>query len=126
MTDHVLNVTPEEIPGVARDYWKEAVIDQLIINWAFKKIHETDPRTAVHDLICTEVAIALDPLVSDEAVQLISQGMEVQDKRLRYVYSTLTPTNSPESYEEWLAKIDHRLADQMLVQATDPQGKLPL
>ena len=48
--------------------WKEAVIDACVVNcigW-----HENDPRKTIQDLISWEVAIALDPQVSEEARKL--------------------------------------------------------
>jgi hypothetical protein len=48
--------------------WKEAVIDACVINcigW-----HEDDPRKTIHELISWEVAIALDPRVSEDARKL--------------------------------------------------------
>jgi hypothetical protein len=54
--------------------WKVAVLDALVVNWAYKKEHDDDPRMAVHDCIAREVEIALDPQVSSEARALVERG----------------------------------------------------
>ena len=50
--------------------FKTAVINALVVNWAYQAIHETDARKAVQDLITQEVAMALDPLISEAADNL--------------------------------------------------------
>lgn len=54
--------------------WKAEVIDKLIINWAYRREHENNPRLAVADLIQQEVRQALDPLISEEAQKLIGKN----------------------------------------------------
>lgn len=52
--------------------WKEAVIDACVIaciDW-----DEKDPRKTLHQLICWENQIALDPKVSSAAQALVDQG----------------------------------------------------
>jgi hypothetical protein len=54
--------------------WKDAVIEACIascIDW-----DENDPMKTLHNLICWEVKIALDPAVSNEAAALIQRGRD--------------------------------------------------
>lgn len=54
--------------------WREAVIDACVIdciNW-----YEDDPRKTIHQLCAYEQDIALDPLVSRDAQNLIDGGIE--------------------------------------------------
>lgn len=50
--------------------WKNAVIAELIVAGIYREEHEGNARKALHELICYEVAIALDPLVSQSARNL--------------------------------------------------------
>lgn len=52
--------------------WQRAVIDALVVNHTYIKAHDTDPRKALHDLICWEVQTALDPKVSEAARALLA------------------------------------------------------
>jgi hypothetical protein len=54
--------------------WKEAVIDALVVAGIYQAKHDENPRLAIHDLIVWEQSIALDPLVSKEARDLIDRG----------------------------------------------------
>lgn len=51
--------------------WKQAVLDQLICQCIYSREHESNPWKAVHDMTSWEVAVALDPRVSDAARELI-------------------------------------------------------
>ena len=80
--------TPEDMKiykGIADGYrrdaaqqepnpWQTAVIDQLVIHHVYQAAHDTDPRKAVHDLLCISNDIALDPQVSSDAQALIDRG----------------------------------------------------
>lgn len=55
--------------------WQEAVIDELIVCGIFNKHHE-DPRVAINDIINWNVSVAIDPLVSSDARNLITRGLE--------------------------------------------------
>ena len=61
--------------------WKEAIIDALVVGHIYTKEHETEPRKALHDLICWEIQIALDPAVSSDAQALIAKGREEERER---------------------------------------------
>ena len=64
--------TPEDMKiykGIADGYrrdaaqqepnpWQTAVIDQLVIHHVYQAAHDTDPRKAVHDLLCISNDIA--------------------------------------------------------------------
>ena len=54
--------------------WKDTVIDELICVWVYQKIHETDPKKAVSDLISWHIEVALDSAVSSDARKLIERG----------------------------------------------------
>lgn len=54
--------------------WREAIIDQLVCLHIYRREHDDNPRMALHDLLAWEVTIALDPLVSSGARELIQRG----------------------------------------------------
>lgn len=56
--------------------WKRVVIEKLIVSHCYKNAHEDDPEAAVNDLISWEVAVALDPCVSSDAVKLLDAEAE--------------------------------------------------
>jgi hypothetical protein len=56
------------------DPWKSAVMDALSNCWAYRSSHENNPRRAIAALIASEVAIALDPAVSEDARKLIKRA----------------------------------------------------
>ncbi len=56
-----------------RDEWRDAVIDAAVVNWTYQKAHETDPRAAIHALLCQAQREALDPVISEEAAKLHAQ-----------------------------------------------------
>tara|TARA_R100001377_G_scaffold69968_1_gene45326 strand:- start:1204 stop:1422 length:219 start_codon:yes stop_codon:yes gene_type:complete len=53
--------------------WKETLIDRLVALHIYSDTHQENPRQALHDIIDWEVKIALDPLVSSDAVALIEK-----------------------------------------------------
>ena len=57
--------------------WKDAVLDELVINWELTSEHKDNPRKAVTDLVRGEVAQALDPTIS-QAAQLMINERDVQ------------------------------------------------
>ena len=66
--------------------WKIAVIDRAIVNWSYKKEHETDPRLAMNDVLNAEIQMALDPKISKPAKDLIDKGnakLQAEVNRLR-------------------------------------------
>lgn len=56
--------------------WKNAVIDHLVCAHVYNSAHEDDPRMALHDAMSWEVQVALDPLVSLRAQELIDRERE--------------------------------------------------
>jgi len=56
-----------------RNEWKEALVERLIVLHIYSDKHEKDPRQALNDIIAWEVTVALDPLVSSAAVDLIEK-----------------------------------------------------
>lgn len=62
------------------EQWKHRVIDALICGHIYTAAHDSDPKTALADLIAWENVIALDPKVSDAAAKLVTEaeraGME--------------------------------------------------
>ena len=54
--------------------WKDAVIDQLVLNFILTAEHETNPRKALHDLLVWEQRVALDPAVSSAAAELVDNA----------------------------------------------------
>lgn len=65
-----------------RDPWKEAVIDQAVVCHILKPEHDTDPRQCLADVIDYNAKLALDPLVSDEARELIAKAREDEKNAL--------------------------------------------
>lgn len=53
--------------------FRQAVIDELVNCGIFRLEHETNPRLAIHDIINWNVAVALDPAVSVDAINLIEK-----------------------------------------------------
>lgn len=56
--------------------WKAVVLDGLVIAHIYREEHETDPRKALMDLVTWETQVALDPVVSMDAVNLIERGKQ--------------------------------------------------
>jgi hypothetical protein len=56
--------------------WKDRVIDALVVSWAYKKEHETNPQLAIADLVMSEIQMALDPQISSGAQKLIDDAKE--------------------------------------------------
>jgi hypothetical protein len=54
--------------------WKTAIMDELSTCMIYHDIHEENPRRALDDCIQWNVDVALDPLVSSSAAELIEQG----------------------------------------------------
>lgn len=64
----------ELINDEARNPWKRAIIDAAVVNWTLAKEHESDPRAAVNALLDMCAQMALDPLISSEAAELIADA----------------------------------------------------
>jgi len=75
------------------NYWKEVVIEALIVDCIYRNIHEIDPARAVRDLCHWEQTIALDPLVSRDARKLIQLGADqgsTKDLEVAYLNGTIS------------------------------------
>jgi hypothetical protein len=64
----------QAINDEAQNPWKQVIIERLVVQHAFTKEHETDPRKARDDMISWEVAVVLDPQVSSDASELVRQA----------------------------------------------------
>lgn len=60
--------------GDDKNQWKETLIDGLVVCHIYTKEHDSNPRKALHDIVNWNVTVALDPLVSEEAQELIDKG----------------------------------------------------
>ena len=54
--------------------WKGILIDSLVVCHILTAEHENNPKKALNDLIAWENQTALDPLVSNSAVELVKQA----------------------------------------------------
>lgn len=70
----MVEMTVEEFEEL--ESWKRAVIEALIISWAYRPEHETNPRMAMHDFAVAEAQYALDPRISPDARELERRGYE--------------------------------------------------
>ena len=61
----------DAIADEARNPWKQAIINELIVSHILHTDHETDPIKALAALVDYECKVALDPAVSKEAQELI-------------------------------------------------------
>jgi len=52
--------------------WKEEVLEALLQCGAYRAELESDPKAAIKALIAQEVDMALDPLISERAMKLLS------------------------------------------------------
>lgn len=66
--------------------WRNAVIDGLVCAFIYRAEHDNDPRKALHDLICWEVQVALDPRVSKSAAEnVVLAARHVERELTQYV-----------------------------------------
>ena len=70
--------------GTETNEWKIALIEELVVIGIYNDSHEGNPKKALHDIICWNVDVALDPKVSIEADNLIQQG---RDEMRKLIYS---------------------------------------
>lgn len=56
--------------------WREAVINELVTAHIYTGEHDANPRKAVQDAITWNCQVALDPLVSSDAMALVRRGLE--------------------------------------------------
>lgn len=62
--------------GTETNEWKIALIEELVVIGIYNDSHENNPKKALHDIICWNVDVALDPKVSDRAMDLVEQGAQ--------------------------------------------------
>lgn len=63
--------------------FKDVVLDKLVTCHIYRKEHDDNPVKAVNDLIAWEVDVALDPLVSQRANDLLADYHRLLCARLR-------------------------------------------
>lgn len=56
--------------------WREAIINELVTAHIYTSEHDANPRKAVQDAITWNCQVALDPLVSSDAMALVRRGLE--------------------------------------------------
>ena len=54
--------------------WKDAIIDAVVVGGMYRKAHGDDPRAAINALLCQAQVEALDPTISQAAVDLKATG----------------------------------------------------
>jgi hypothetical protein len=89
--------------------WKEAVIDESMVIWSYRKEHESDPRLALHESICAEINLALDPAVSERAHKLLEEGFKAGyhcqwiRSEMRYIFDPAIKPGDPDgAFKAWL------------------------
>lgn len=70
--------------GTETNEWKIALIEELVVIGIYNDIHENNPKKALHDIICWNVDVALDKMVSSSADALVQQG---RDEMYKLIYS---------------------------------------
>lgn len=68
--------TGPDCAPVPNNDWKDQVITELVVLGILSPVHENDPRKALQDIILHSTRNALDPLVSEQARQLVEQGRQ--------------------------------------------------
>jgi len=88
---HLINYQMEGAynEGQKESRWKDAVMDELMCWYIYKKEHENNPKKAVHDLIVLHSEVAIDLYKRDRWYR------RVRDKIRDIWYST------PISYKLW-------------------------
>ena len=52
--------------------WKNAIIDAAVVGWTYQAVHEADPHAAINALLVQAQREALDPAISQDAINLIA------------------------------------------------------
>jgi len=91
--------------------WKEAVIDKLVICNILNAEHESNPVKALNDLINWHVQVALDPLVSSDAQELINRGADAKLEDVRHMLAdraagATAAYNSDDTSDYWEGRMD--------------------
>lgn len=58
--------------------WRDVLLDALVVAGIYSKKHDTDPRLALHELLCWETSVVLDPAASSSAQELVDRGRKLQ------------------------------------------------
>ena len=78
--------------------FKDAVINELILCGIYTAEHETNPTKALHDAINWNVAVALDPKVSKEAMDMLTAERERCAKVCDLIATEIDNTNNLATY----------------------------
>ena len=112
--------------------WKIAVIDRAIVNWSYKKEHETDPRLAMNDVLNAEIQMALDPNISKPAKDLVNKGNAKLQAEVDRLHGILKPAaNVYEKYKITMCHlvgyeyIDSKAAYEALQSSDSGEGEKP-
>ena len=105
----------KEFAEIAGGEWQTAVVDQLVIHHVYQASHDTDPRKAVHDLLCISNDIALDPQVSSDAQALVDRGrgeaqQDQPDQQLCSFYQVDSFPALVAAQEQHIQKLQAKLA----------------
>jgi predicted NAD/FAD-dependent oxidoreductase len=60
-----------------------AIIDASVVNWTYRKEHETNPHKAIADLIACITQEALDPAISKSAHDLVQRAEQAEAEAAR-------------------------------------------
>jgi hypothetical protein len=61
--------------------WKDAILNAAIVDWIYTSEHEQNPRKAVNDLLTHQISLALDPAVSEQAAEWMSELERLREER---------------------------------------------
>jgi hypothetical protein len=79
----------------AIDAWRGPVIDELVSCGIYAAGHDSDPRKAIKDAIAWNVAVALDPAVSAQALELVDAARAEEKEACILDVVRLAGCNSP-------------------------------
>lgn len=75
-------VLADEIERLQADAeFKRVLVDALVTAHIYTSEHESDPSKALHALLSWEIAVALDPRVSNEAAALVTAARKQERER---------------------------------------------
>lgn len=84
--------------------FKDVVLDKLVTCHIYRKEHDDNPVKAVNDLIAWEVDVALDPLVSQRASDLIADNHRLLCARLREMHREMDELTAKNKELEMMVK----------------------
>lgn len=85
---------------VTRLAWKDAVIDAAVVDWVYTAEHEVDPRKCINDLLVYQQKIALDPAISQAAMELLKEGFFAG-------YHWMRGHDPEEAFKYWISMRKH-------------------